>query len=364
MVPRLFESTATAFTSLGICPLPDAVSCLVTEERNDQYTLEMVYPIDGFGFNEIKVDRIILALAHDGDSHAQPFRIESIHGDIGATVTVNAVHISYQLNWIICEKFASSSGTDSPTRFWNGCNNHVISTSQPFDFNTDYTGDYSGSHNFGAPEATPFRTLLGGMENSMLDIWHGEFEWDLWDVNFWQNRGADNGVYISYGKNLTGIDWDTDVSETYTGVVAFWKQEDAYVEGSIQHVGGSFAFERTIVLDASDHWQSQPTTTQLNNYAASYVKANAINPVVSCAINFVPLWQTEEYKDFADLEKVNLCDTVHIVYPPLELELTAKVVKTVFNVLLERYDSIQISTAKKNLANTIFAMQKEIEKKK
>lgn len=369
MIPRLYSSNETAFTSMGICPLADAISCTVTEERNGQYTLELVYPVSGQWFSELKVDRIILAQAHESDTHPQPFRIESIEGDIGPSVTIQAVHISYQLNWMIIGQFEKpvSSGTRRPSKFWTECNNHLMNyTTNPFTFSTDLDDVDQTIYGYGAPEATPLRTMLGGMEGSMLDIWHGEFEWDVWTVKYWKDRGEDNGIRITYGKNLTGIDWSTDVSETYTSVVAFWKQDNegtiSYVESGVNSVGtNQFAFQRTIVVDASGDFQNQPTVAQLNSYAAAYVKANAINPTVSVSIDFVPLWQTEEYKDYAAFEKVGLCDAVTIVYPPLNLELKAQVVKTVYNVFLDRYDSIEISTVKKSLADTIFAMQKEIE---
>ena len=73
MIPRLYESTETTFSTFGICALAEAVSCLVTEERNGQYVLSMDYPTDGTFFDELKVDRIILAQAHENDTQAQPF---------------------------------------------------------------------------------------------------------------------------------------------------------------------------------------------------------------------------------------------------------------------------------------------------
>lgn len=376
MIPRLYESTETAFTTFGICSLAEATSCIVTEERNGQYTLEMQYPTYGLFFNEIKVDRIILAQAHENDTQAQPFRIESISGSMDSIVTIEAVHISYQLNWTIVGKFMydKEHGTRRPSVYWSHCvSNLIASQGFPFTFETDLDDVYQTLYANGNSEATPFRTMLGGMDGSMLDIWHGEFEWDRYTVKYWQNRGQDNGVRITYGKNLTGLDWETDVSDTYTSVVAFWKQEDEgseiYVEGhvmssSIMPVSGNpFAFKRTIIVDASSEFQNEPTAIDLDNYARSYVMANAVYPTVSVKVEFVPLWQTEEYKEYADFEKLNLCDYVTIIYPPLNLELKAQVVKTEYNVLLDRYDSLEISTIKQSLADTIWAMQKEIKKK-
>ena len=358
MIPRLYESTETTFSTFGICALAEAVSCLVTEERNGQYVLSMDYPTDGTFFDELKVDRIILAQAHENDTQAQPFRIESIGGDIGGIVTIEAVHISYQLNWIMATRQTTTSGTAQTVLRDVG-----LMTTSPFTLYSDITT----THSITLDEVTPFRTAMGGMKGSFLDVFGGEYEWDRYDVHLWNKRGADNGVRITYGKNLTGLEWETDVSNTYTSVVAYWKQEQegvtTYVQSDIVSLyqnQNPFAFERTIAVDATGDFQNQPSPQQLHNWAASYVHANAVEPTVTVKVDYVPLWQTEEYKDYADFEQLNMCDDVTIIYPPLNLELKAKVVKTVYNVLLDRYDSIEINTIKRNLADTIWMMQREI----
>lgn len=356
MIPRLYESTETAFTTFGICPLGEATSCIVTEERNGQYVLNMDYPTDGMFFDEIKVDRIILAMAHENDVQAQPFRIESISGDMGGIVTIEAVHVSYQLNWSLAARQTIASGTAQ-------ANMRAVGLIDEMNNKFTFYSDIATTKAITVNEPVPFRSLLGGIEGSFLDTYGGEFEWDRYDVHLWSARGQDNVVRITYGKNLTGLDWETDVSDSWTAVHAYWMQEQdgvtTYVYSDIQEVASDFAFRRLIAIDASGDFQSQPTVAQMNSYAQQYVNANAADPVVSVTVDFVPLWQTEEYKEFAEFEKVNLCDTVTIVYPPLNLELKAKVVKTVYNTLLDRYDSIEIKTAKQSLANTIWALDEQ-----
>ena len=356
MIPRLYESTETSFETFGICPLAEATSCLVTEERNGQYTLSMEYPTDGTFFEELKVDRIILAQAHENDTQAQPFRIESISGDMGGIVTIEAVHVSYQLNWSLAARQTIASGTAQ-------ANMRAVGLIDEMNNKFTFYSDIATTKAITVNESVPFRSLLGGIEGSFLDTYGGEFEWDRYDVHLWSARGQDNGVRITYGKNLTGLDWETDVSDSWTAVHAYWIQEQdgvtTYVYSDIQEVASDFAFRRLIAIDASGDFQSQPTVAQMNSYARQYVNANAADPVVSVTVNFVPLWQTEEYKEFAEFEKVNLCDTVTIVYPPLNLELKAKVVKTVYNTLLDRYDSIEIKTAKQSLASTIWALDEQ-----
>ena len=84
-------------------------------------------------------------------------------------------------------------------------------------------------------------------------------------------------------------------------------------------------------------------------------------PTVSLSVSFQPLEQTEEYKDIALLERVNLCDTVTVEYPTLGVSATAKCVKTVYDALKNRYTSIELGEARTNIADTIAGQQQEIE---
>ena len=64
------------------------------------------------------------------------------------------------------------------------------------------------------------------------------------------------------------------------------------------------------------------------------MKANNIGvPRVSLTVSFVPLEQTEEYKDIGLLERVELCDTVNVEFPALGVSATAKCVRTVYDAL-------------------------------
>ena len=77
-------------------------------------------------------------------------------------------------------------------------------------------------------------------------------------------------------------------------------------------------------------------------------------PDENITVDFVQLWQTEEYKDYAPLQRVRLCDTVSVYYPELGVEaVKTKVIKTVYNVLLDRYDQIELGTPQTTLAQAI-----------
>ena len=353
MTPILFPKDATTFTSLGQARLPDAISCTVTEERNGQYELEMVYPVTGAHFDEIAEDMIIASIPCDGGTK-QGFRIYKIATPINGQVAIFARHISYQLNFI---PIGVKSGSGTAQTAMNGLKAEALETC-PFTF----TSDISGSKSYAIAAPANFRTALGGMEGSILDTYGGEFEWDNWTVKLLSARGADNGVRITYGKNLTSVERSVDIGSLITGVAAFWRGQDKTGADTIvysnprvisnAHVS-DYAHSRTITLDVTDAFETIPTTAQVTAYATSYLAGTTLASVSEAVtVDFVPLWQSPEYIDYAPLERVKLCDTVYMGYRQLGISVKKKVTKTVYNVLLDRYDSIELG-GETTVADTI-----------
>lgn len=88
-----------------------------------------------------------------------------------------------------------------------------------------------------------------------------------------------------------------------------------------------------------------PTVSDIDRLATAYMNDHDFGvPEVSMTISYQPLWQTEEYKDLLPIESVKLCDTVTVIFDKLGVHNTAKVIKTVYNVLMNRYDSIEIDS--------------------
>lgn len=338
MVPRLFEKSETDFTGLGLRNLVDAISCTVTEERNGVYELEMVYPISGSCFDEIIEDRIIVAKAHE-QGEPQAFRIYRIDKVLAGQATINARHISYQLSFT---PVPALSGTGSAQSAMNALKSAALD-SCPFTFTSDISE--SKSYNISVPSA--FRTALGGMEGSILDTYGGEFEWDNWNVILHESRGADKGVRIAYGKNLTALDRSTDIGDTITGVMAYFVKDDGtIVYSSPQVIQNShvadYAHGRTLALDVSGEFEDVPTVAQVTAYATTYLATTTLAKAAEAlTVDFVPLWQTADY-GAPYVEHIELCDIVTVEYKKLGVVAKKQVTKTVFNVLENRYDSIEL----------------------
>ena len=179
MKPILYPAGETQFKNNGLGRLSEATKCLVTEERNGQYELEMQYPVTGRHYKEIIEERIIAA-RHDDSDDAQPFRIYKITRPMNGIVTVSARHISYQLSKVAVMPFSAETCA--------GALGGMITNSVgdcPFTFWTDKLLE---AH-FHVDVPSSFRSLLGGVSGSILDVYGpGEYEWDKFTVKFHTHR--------------------------------------------------------------------------------------------------------------------------------------------------------------------------------
>lgn len=347
-VIRLFESTAITFVSNGLGYLSDAMSCEVTEERNGSFELQMVYPITGKLYSELLTRRLVVAKSNPF-SNPQPFRIYDISKPINGKVTVYAEHISYDLSGIPVRPFSASNVVSALKGLKD---NAMIPCS--FNFLTDKTTEA----NYGFETPTNIRSELGGVEGSILDTYRGEYEFDRFEVHLWNNRGMNRGVSIRYGKNMTDLNQEENISDLYTGVLPYWysdyDENGGLVQGNIVNCPGTYNFQKILVLDCSYEFQDKPTVEKLTSFAQSYISNNGVGvPKVSISVSFVDFSSSEEYQNVASLMTVHLCDIVTVEYPELGVKATGKCIKTKYNVLEDRYNSIEIGDAKTTLSSTI-----------
>ena len=355
MIPILFSSTATDFSTRGLGPLSDCISCTVTEQRNGIYELEMQYPLTGLHYSDIADRSIILAIPSPY-REAQPFRVYQITRNMNGTATIYAQHLSYDLAGIPVTPFSQSSLAMALT--WLKTHSAITN---PFSFSSDF----SSSASFGFTAPTACRSLLGGVEGSLLDVYGGEYEFDGYDVILHRQRGGDNGVTIRYGKNLTDLSQDSSTADMVTGIYPYWQDSEtgALVTCSpaIISASGTYNFQAVTPVDFTADFEQQPTPEQLKERAERYISDNSVGvPSVSLTISFAQIEQMSGYEDLSLLERCDLCDTVTVQYPELGVSATAKIVSETTDVLLERYTSMELGSVRSNLAGTINGQQSQI----
>jgi len=360
MKPILFAANATTFTSNGLGAL-DPTSCVVTEEVNGQYELECVVPVESPHFNEINNNMILVVIPGDGGSvhpvsQRQAFRIYHVTEPLNGLVTLSARHISYDLSYnTVMPPITASSITTA----FSAIAANMVETNR-FTFDTDK----STAATFKVTVPQTARQLLGGQSGSILDVYGGEYQWDNWRVCLWNNRGQDTDVTLRYGKNITDISQEENLENVITGIVPFWANEDETLtlpEKSIDSAYASkYPYKRTVPVDFSSDWEEKPTVAQLRSRGQSYVNSNRIGiPKVSIKVSFVALWQTDEYKNIAPLERVHLCDTVGVVFEKYGINTRAEVIKTEWDCLAERYLSIELGEPRANFARTIVDLNEQ-----
>ena len=347
MIPILFASSETTFTSNGIGRLADARTCEVTEERNGSYELVLEYPVTGPLMSSIVPGAYIYA-THDDHKTPQAFQIYQVSAPLEGFVKVNAWHISYALNSILVKPFTAGSCTSALA---------AIPTNSVNTNNFTFWTDKSVTATYTLTEPKSARAILGGTENSILDVYgKGEYEFDMKTVKLYVNRGANRDVTIRYGKNLKSLDQTLDASNVFNAVLPYWTNGETTVYATSLVVRTGQTANRAIVLDMSSDFTEEPTLAQLTAAAQTFVDSTDNYQVKeNIKIDFVQLWQTEEYKNVANLQRVYLCDTVKVYYEKLGINATAKVIKVVYDTLLERYVSMELGEPRVSLAQQIQA---------
>ena len=343
MKPVLYAADETAFTSNGIGVLSDCISCLVSEARNGEYELEMQYPSNGLWSEDIDVGMVIKAKANDTDA-PQLFQIYDVVRSLSAAYVIKAEHISYRLSGVPLKPY-SAAGVAATLA---GISSHAVAN-VGFTFSTDFTN--TTNYSFTTPRSV--RSLLGGADGSLLDLFGGEYHFNNFKVELLKARGSDNGVTIRYGKNLTELEQDVN-GAVYNGIFPFWYKENEGVvyPNSAVAASGSYPVQCYEALDLTNDFQKKPTAAQLTARGQSLVNGYGA-PVESISLSFITLHQLKEYATIAALEHVSLCDVVHVIYDAIGVNVKTKVVKTVYNTLTELYDAIEVGALQTTLADVI-----------
>lgn len=350
MIPILYDSNETLFASNGLGRLRDCISCVVTEERNGIYECDFEYPITGANFDKIQLGRII-GVTHDESDDIQPFDIVSYSRPIDGVVTFHCTHISYRQSKMVSYATGINSLADAFQAFDDTC----YPSGNPFTYFTDKESTGYVAAFDGTPRT--IRSLLGGVEGSILDAYGGEYEWDKFFVRLHSARGIQRDFSIRYGVNMTDFQDDTDYSEAYNTCVPFWKSSDGVVVmgGEVSSGQGIIGNgDKCVPLDLTDKFEEQPTVADLESMASSVMASNRTYlPSQNIKVDFIRLQDEAGFDQFDSLLQCKLCDSVKVIFPRYGMSAYFKIVKTTWNVLLDRYDEMELGNLSTTLAEAL-----------
>lgn len=346
---KVFPPGATDFSTNGDGILADAASCVVEQKLNGSYELKLTYPANGRRVDSL-VLRGLLVSTVDYATTPQAFRIYKITKPLNGIITVYARHLAYDLQGIVLNPFIAADLTQA----LQGLSSNA-STTCPFTF----TSTRTVSSPFSVTRPYDIWSVLAGQAGSLLDVYGGEYEFNNFSVELHSRRGADRGVLIAYGKNLTAYSQEQNNAAVYTGVYPFWADETTTITlpERIISAPGTYDFERILSLDLSAEFVEPPEVAALRDRATAYITANDIGvPKISWTLGFA------EISEAGVDSRIYLGDSVSVRFPLYNVTASARVVGIKWNPLLERYDSISLGSVKTNFAEKIAAQAKAVER--
>lgn len=348
MIPILYKPDAK--TKIGW--LAEASDCQCTEERNGVFELEFQYPMLGRYAADLVIDRYVKAKPNATAAN-QFFHIRKVSKPINGMFTVSCEHISYALSGYPVPTVSASGNAQVAINAILTAAKNQLGKDTGFSVATT---DITLSSSIALTNVSA-RAALGGVSGSVLDVYGGEYEFDNHTIKLHKARGKDRGVRIAYGRNMTELKCDIDMDSAYTGIYGHVKNDNVDLHSYKAVTNSSGINAKTLIRDFSSDFSGgdgEITQSGLDSAVSAYAAANDINsPTVSMTVSFVDLSQSPEYASFSALESVSLCDTVQIYHKDLNINIKAKVIKTVYDVLRERYTSIDLGSPRANFADVI-----------
>ena len=346
MIPILYQTLTegTVPTNYGLGALTDCIAAKSDEELNGKNELTFTYPANGAHAEEIQPNRFIKAKPNYTDN-PQLFRIYKVGKTINGKFEVKTQHISYDLSGKIITTGSANNCAAACALLQAKAGNFTINT------------DKTTSAAFAITAPSSVRSWFGGKEGSLLDVYGGEWKYDNYTASLKNARGSDRGVNIRYGKNLTQLSQELDMSNLVTGIVPYYiDQNGTKTVGAKVSTGLTLDVARDIAVDFTqdvDPDSGTAITTQLATLATNYKNTHNLTAIQnSITLDFV---QSGELT-----ERVDLGDTVHIYFEALGISAAMKCVATTWDVLAERYTKTTFGVRKVNIADTIAQTTKDL----
>jgi phage minor structural protein len=361
-----YNKNETSFSHNGLGILDDnIISPVVTEELNGVFKLEFDYPTHATHGDGMTPERIVRCPVPDMQD--QLFRIVEREASISGTFHIVAYHVFYDLLQNLIE--------DTFITYKNGAQALAQLLGA-----TQFSHGFTSSSNIATVSSARMvrlnaatAILDGGTDNSYKSRWGGEIIRDRFLISMQTVRGSDNGVQIRDKKNLTGYRADVDYGSAvtrimpmgYDGLMLPEKYVDSPRIGDYQTPRiRVIKYDKVKALKDGDTNPPEDAVPLAEAYAMlrtlaaqEYSVNKADLPACSYAIEFAPLERTEEYKQFAALETVNMGDVVSVVHEEDGLDISARMVSYKYDPLMQAYISIELGTASPKFTNAVSEMK-------
>lgn len=360
---KIYASDDLYCNNLGLGVLTGVTDCEVTRQTNGQWECVFSIAINSQHYSKIGFGKKIKVKA-DEKAGYQQFRIYKItKPDLKGIVKVYCEHISYDLSRLTVKplNLTGQSATAAISAILNNC------TSQTHNF-SGQGSTVTGTKNIKSDVPRTARSWLSASENSIVDLFNCELEFDNYTITAKPQIGEDNGVKILYGKNLRDVNDESNSDTAFNAIYPYAVVNEQYYELPEKVIALTnnlpFTEIRCIPVDLSEKFDENTTITSelLRSTALTYAgQARLTKTNRNIKVSFEQLWNTKEYETLSALERVGLGDTVYVHYGEYGIDVTARVNKIVYDVLNEKYKSIELGRARKTITETISQNREELQ---
>ena len=372
MIPEIYDNRylvdrVAGNTPTRLCYVGDAISCRITEDLDHTYKLDMVIPATSPAYQYMVEDYFIVVhwivpevSVASIERDTRIFYIDKVTKKSDMRVEINALHVSYRMADIVVGRYVAGMG-GTPTVYGEN------------PFTVILGSDIQTLPTIYHELPCSFRDTLWGMEGSLVDQTHYELVFEDLDVHVLTQRGEDSGVHVRYGKDLTDYQQEQYLSDYYTHAFLYWTKQDEnggdmeYVEANdIIQLGGSYnaPTNRIKIVDVSSEFDTKPTAVRLLQWGFQNREKWRDEPKVHIKVSFLNAAGTtkddilREY-GYYDCARLSLGDRVTVDFDRLGVSATARIVRTVFDVIEERYVEMELGNAKPKLYKTLAKLIKK-----
>lgn len=357
----LYEKGTTDFSKNGLGYLNNVISANVVEELNGNYSLTFDYPLNETLSNELIEERIVKCKVSDGTN--QCFIIKNVVKTY-EKMTITCSHLFYLLLTDLAEDIYPQELSPKPFLDWILARaNYSLPFTTTSDVSIQKTGRYV--------RRNLVDVILGETDNSMVNLFGIEIKRNNWNIGLNSRLGADKGEKLIYGKNITGINLTINSNEVYTRIMPVGYDAlllpEKYIDAdNINDYPypkiGIFEFSE-IRYDPNDPdaYQTLDAAYDALRDAVDLLYENKVNyPKVNIKIDWLELSKTEEYKQYSNLERVELGDTIHAEI--FGLNYITRVIRTEYNPLNDRIEKFEIGTFEPSYASQMNKYEFDLQK--
>lgn len=360
MIPLVYETTSRILSLNSmhyLGRLTGCTECTVEESRNADYTLSASVVKNSECAESAVVQNYIYAKPNPTDE-AQFFEIYEVV-EKNNVLSIKAKHIKHNCYNNILAAGETSAQLYSPAEAYENLD-------ALFDNNYVFSSDITDRKNIklGFTQVCTLGDFLGGAEGSLLDLFHGEYKWNNFNVSFLKSRGKKRAYRLKWGDNISSYEKTQSSETTISHVCAYATVYDEFSKQDIQ-----------IIADPYEIFEQKSKTNKLSVYP---VPDNLVNGIIvnsstgdgyefvknTCRIAATAYIGGDKHGEIKsnikvdveavldDMQQFNLCDTVTVILSD-SIAAESKIVKTTYDTLRERYKQLELGSFKTKLSDFV-----------